>query len=228
MLANLVRRSARRSFLTPASPVTTRAFHRSTGRAATDLPYHIVVGMPALSPTMESGTLAEWYVGVGDAISAGDGIAKIETDKASMDFEAQDDAFIAKLLAPPDADLLVGSPIMITVEDEADVAAFSDYVYEAAVVAAAPAVVEAPAAAAPVPVPVPAAPVVAAAPTPTPPVAEAAPAPVAASGDDASIAIPWARPTPASSPLAKAMSKQQATYMSLYGTTGQKAVVVEA
>lgn len=69
-----------------------------------DLPYHLVVGMPALSPTMESGVLAEWYVKVGDSISAGDAIAKIETDKAAMDFEAQDDAYIAKLLVDPSLD----------------------------------------------------------------------------------------------------------------------------
>ena len=63
-----------------------------------DLPYHLVVGLPALSPTMEAGSLAEWYVTVGDTFSAGDGIAKIETDKAAMDFEAQDDGYVAKIL----------------------------------------------------------------------------------------------------------------------------------
>ena len=59
-----------------------------------ELPYHIVVGMPALSPTMETGTLTEWYVEEGGAFSAGESIAKIETDKASIDFEAQDDGYI--------------------------------------------------------------------------------------------------------------------------------------
>lgn len=53
-----------------------------------DLPYHLVVGLPALSPTMESGVLAEWYLSEGDSFAAGDAVAKIETDKASMDFEA--------------------------------------------------------------------------------------------------------------------------------------------
>ena len=51
--------------------------------------------MPALSPTMETGILAEWYIGEGSEFSAGDAIAKIETDKASIDFEAQDDGYIA-------------------------------------------------------------------------------------------------------------------------------------
>ena len=62
------------------------------------LPYHIVVGLPALSPTMEVGTLSEWYKNEGDAFHAGDGLAKIETDKAAIDFEAQDDGVIAKIL----------------------------------------------------------------------------------------------------------------------------------
>ena len=66
--------------------------------AAAELPYHLVVGLPALSPTMETGTLAEWYVKEGDSFSAGDGLVKIETDKASIDFEAQDDGYVAKIL----------------------------------------------------------------------------------------------------------------------------------
>jgi biotin carboxyl carrier protein len=64
----------------------------------TVLPYHLVVGLPALSPTMEVGTLAEWYVQEGDTFHAGDALAKIETDKAAMDFEAQDDGVVAKIL----------------------------------------------------------------------------------------------------------------------------------
>ena len=71
---------------------------RSFASSSADLPYHIVVGMPALSPTMESGTISKWNVSEGDAYSAGDSLAIIETDKASMDFEAQDDGVVAKLL----------------------------------------------------------------------------------------------------------------------------------
>lgn len=55
--------------------------------SSSDLPYHIVVPMPALSPTMESGTIAEWNVKEGDAFAAGDSVAEIETDKATMAFE---------------------------------------------------------------------------------------------------------------------------------------------
>ena len=57
-----------------------------------DLPYHLVVGMPALSPTMESGTIAEWNVKEGDAFAAGDSVAEIETDKATIAFEVSGEA----------------------------------------------------------------------------------------------------------------------------------------
>ena len=54
--------------------------------------------MPALSPTMEEGTLAKWHVAVGDAVKAGDVIAEIETDKATMEVEAVDEGVISALL----------------------------------------------------------------------------------------------------------------------------------
>ena len=54
--------------------------------------------MPALSPTMEEGTLAKWYVKEGDKISSGDIIAEIETDKATMEFEAIEDGTVGALL----------------------------------------------------------------------------------------------------------------------------------
>ena len=53
--------------------------------------------MPALSPTMEEGTLAKWLVKEGDKIQSGDLIAEIETDKATMEFEAVDEGIICKL-----------------------------------------------------------------------------------------------------------------------------------
>ena len=106
-----------------------RSFGRSAVVADDDLPYHIVVGMPALSPTMETGILAEWYIGEGATFGAGQAIAKIETDKASIDFEAQDDGVIAKILvdAGSGEDIPVGTPIMVTVEEEEDVDAFKDF-----------------------------------------------------------------------------------------------------
>ena len=54
--------------------------------------------MPAISPTMEEGTLAKWLVKEGDTVKAGDIIAEIETDKATMEFEAVDEGVIGKIL----------------------------------------------------------------------------------------------------------------------------------
>src|SRR5262249_34974189 len=56
--------------------------------------------MPALSPTMEEGKLAKWHVKEGDAVRAGDVLAEIETDKATMEFEAIDEGRIGKILVP--------------------------------------------------------------------------------------------------------------------------------
>ena len=57
----------------------------------------IEIKMPALSPTMEEGTLAKWLVKVGDQISSGDIMAEIETDKATMEFEAVDEGVLAAI-----------------------------------------------------------------------------------------------------------------------------------
>ena len=54
--------------------------------------------MPALSPTMEEGTLAKWFVKEGDTVSAGDSLAEIETDKATMEFDAVDEGTNSKIL----------------------------------------------------------------------------------------------------------------------------------
>ncbi|MEM7424182.1 MAG: biotin/lipoyl-containing protein, partial [Pseudomonadota bacterium] len=60
----------------------------------------IQVLMPALSPTMEEGTLAKWLVAEGDTVSAGDIIAEIETDKATMEVEAVDEGTVGKIVVP--------------------------------------------------------------------------------------------------------------------------------
>ena len=60
----------------------------------------IELKMPALSPTMEEGTLAKWLVKEGDAVKAGDILAEIETDKATMEFEAVDEGTIGAILVP--------------------------------------------------------------------------------------------------------------------------------
>ncbi len=60
----------------------------------------IDVLMPALSPTMEEGTLAKWLVKPGDKVRSGDVIAEIETDKATMEVEAVDEGEVAEILVP--------------------------------------------------------------------------------------------------------------------------------
>jgi pyruvate dehydrogenase E2 component (dihydrolipoamide acetyltransferase) len=78
----------------------------------------IEILMPALSPTMEDGTLAKWLVKEGDSVSSGDIIAEIETDKATMEFEAVDEGVIGKLLvAEGTAEVKVNTPIAMLLED---------------------------------------------------------------------------------------------------------------
>ncbi|MBN2631731.1 MAG: pyruvate dehydrogenase complex E1 component subunit beta [Rhodobacteraceae bacterium] len=118
--------------------------------------------MPALSPTMEEGTLAKWLVKEGDKVKSGQILAEIETDKATMEFEAVDDGIIGTLLiAEGSAGVKVNTPIATLLEDG-----------EAAPTAprAAPAAAK------------PAAPASDAAPMAAPAIATAPPAPVAAKG----------------------------------------------
>ena len=103
--------------------------------------------MPALSPTMEEGTLAKWLVKEGDKVKSGDIIAEIETDKATMEFEAVDEGIVGKILIAEGAEgVKVNTPIAIIGEEGEDMSA-------AASAAPAPAAAEAPAAEAPASVP---------------------------------------------------------------------------
>ena len=78
----------------------------------------IEIKMPALSPTMEEGTLAKWLVKEGDTVKSGDILAEIETDKATMEFEAVDEGKIAKILVPEGTDgVKVGAPIALLAGD---------------------------------------------------------------------------------------------------------------
>ncbi|AXC48335.1 pyruvate dehydrogenase complex dihydrolipoamide acetyltransferase [Paracoccus suum] len=80
--------------------------------------------MPALSPTMEEGTLAKWLVKEGDAVKSGDILAEIETDKATMEFEAVDEGVIGKLLVPEgSAGVKVNAPIATLLEEGEDASA---------------------------------------------------------------------------------------------------------
>src|SRR4030095_12584429 len=74
----------------------------------------IELKMPALSPTMEEGTLAKWLVKEGDKVASGDILAEIETDKATMECEAVDEGTVAKILVPEGSEgVKVGAPIAI-------------------------------------------------------------------------------------------------------------------
>ena len=78
----------------------------------------IELKMPALSPTMEKGTLAKWLVAEGDTVKPGDLLAEIETDKATMEFEAVDEGRIAKLIVPEGTDdVAVGAVIALIAEE---------------------------------------------------------------------------------------------------------------
>lgn len=91
-------------------------------------PPHTVIQMPALSPTMTQGNIAAWSKSEGDELAPGEPIAEIETDKATMDFEFQEEGYLAKILLDAGAsDVPVGKPIAVYVEDSADVAAFKDF-----------------------------------------------------------------------------------------------------
>ncbi|TID18168.1 hypothetical protein CANINC_003909 [Pichia inconspicua] len=91
-------------------------------------PEHTVINMPALSPTMTEGNIVKWHKKVGDHLGTGESIAEVETDKASMDFEFQDEGYLAKILVPDGSkNIPVNKPIAVYVEDEADVAAFENF-----------------------------------------------------------------------------------------------------
>ncbi|XP_065737380.1 dihydrolipoyllysine-residue acetyltransferase component of pyruvate dehydrogenase complex, mitochondrial isoform X6 [Phocoena phocoena] len=84
--------------------------------------------LPALSPTMTMGTVQRWEKKVGEKLSEGDLLAEIETDKATIGFEAQEEGYLAKILIPEGTrDVPLGTPLCIIVEKEADIPAFADY-----------------------------------------------------------------------------------------------------
>ncbi|MGV1757673.1 pyruvate dehydrogenase complex E1 component subunit beta [Rhizobium sp. A22-96] len=112
--------------------------------------------MPALSPTMEEGTLSKWLKKEGDKVTSGDVIAEIETDKATMEVEAVDEGVIGKLLVEAGTEgVKVNAKIAILLQDGESAADISS---AKAAPAVEPAKTEAPAAAAPAPAPVPAQP----------------------------------------------------------------------
>ena len=120
----------------------------------------IPVLMPALSPTMTEGTLTKWLVAEGDKVAAGDLLAEIETDKATMEVEAVDEGIVGRILIPEASEnVAVNTPIMLILqngEEQAALEGFEAAAPAAAAAAAAPVPEEAPAAAPSAPVVAPA------------------------------------------------------------------------
>jgi pyruvate dehydrogenase E2 component (dihydrolipoamide acetyltransferase) len=84
--------------------------------------------MPALSPTMKEGKILKWLKKPGDKVEAGDAIAEIETDKATMAFEVQEKGYIAKTINNEDF-IPLGSPVVVITKKADDVSQFKDYVF---------------------------------------------------------------------------------------------------
>ncbi|GAB2276846.1 Pyruvate dehydrogenase complex component E2 1 [Dionaea muscipula] len=95
-----------------------------TSISTSELPPHVVLAMPALSPTMNQGNIATWRKKEGEKIQVGDIMCEIETDKATLEYESLEEGFLAKILAPEGSkDIAVGHPIAVTVEDPNDIEA---------------------------------------------------------------------------------------------------------
>jgi len=146
----LTKKTKARTISTPNN--CSAGFHSTAARyAAGSFPEHKRVALPALSPTMESGTIISWEKKEGDRLDEGDLLAEIETDKATMGFETPDEGYLAKILVEAGTkDVAIGKLVCIIVENQEDIAAFKDFKDDGTAEAAAPA---APAAAEPVSAP---------------------------------------------------------------------------
>ncbi|RNA07234.1 dihydrolipoyllysine-residue acetyltransferase component of pyruvate dehydrogenase mitochondrial [Brachionus plicatilis] len=113
----------------PSSPKLTILNNFNINRRfLASFPEHTKIVLPALSPTMEQGTLAKWAKKEGDHVMEGDLIAEIETDKATMGLEATDEGYIAKILVPEKSkDLPLRTLLCIMVTDQSQISAFADY-----------------------------------------------------------------------------------------------------
>src|SRR5215510_5044763 len=80
-----------------------------------------IIGLPKLSPTMEEGVLAKWIKKEGEAVSPGDVIAEVETDKANMDFPLEDEGTLLKLLVKEGDTVKLGAPVAIVGEPGEDI-----------------------------------------------------------------------------------------------------------
>ncbi|KAM4652426.1 dihydrolipoyllysine-residue acetyltransferase component of pyruvate dehydrogenase complex, mitochondrial [Discoglossus pictus] len=170
----------------PAAPPTPQPVAQAPGSS---YPTHMKILLPALSPTMTMGTVQKWEKKVGEKLSEGDLLAEIETDKATIGFEVQEEGYLAKILIPEGTrDVPLGTPLCIIVEKESDIGSFADYVETAGVADVKP---------------TPAAPAPAAASPPTPQVTPAPSAP----GPSAAPSAPKGRVFV--SPLAKKLATEK-------------------
>lgn len=97
------------------------------GFASGEVPSHQVISLPALSPTMVKGNIPSWNKKEGDEVAVGEILCSIETDKSTMEMEAMEEGFLAKILAPAGSnDVPVGQPIAIIVELAEDIAKVGD------------------------------------------------------------------------------------------------------
>ena len=95
---------------------------------SSDLPDHKKIPLPALSPTMEHGTIVSWQKKEGDQLAEGDLLCEIETDKATMGFETPEEGYLAKILIPEgEKDVPIGKLLCIIVENQEDVSAFANF-----------------------------------------------------------------------------------------------------
>eukprot|EP01018_Ginkgo_biloba_P018016 Gb_12386 [translate_table: standard] len=111
-------------FSIPKRPLGSRPFSSS---GESELPAHNVLQMPALSPTMDQGNIANWKKNEGDKVEVGDVICDIETDKATLDLESMEEGYLAKILVPAGSkEVRVGQPLAIFVENPDDIPKFAN------------------------------------------------------------------------------------------------------
>lgn len=113
----------------PSAPPAQSAASTSGSAKTTPTVPFTVLNMPALSPTMSEGSIVSWKKKVGDKIKAGDALAEIETDKATVTFEATEDGILAKILpsGAPGSKVAVNTPVAVVVEQPSHVAAVADF-----------------------------------------------------------------------------------------------------
>ena len=104
-----------------------RRSFQSSGAREEGLPAHTVLNFPSLSPTMSSGTLVSWNVKIGQLVAPGDVLAEVETDKATLAWENQDDGYVAKLLVEDGAGVEVGRGVCVLCDEEEDVGKFEGF-----------------------------------------------------------------------------------------------------